>query len=165
VTAALLLALASPAPAHEGPPYPILVDETVGPYVLSVWADPDVGVGTFHVLLDPPAGAALPGGTKVEIWVQPADGRIAEARFEARPARRSGGEQHDAEVEFATEERWRARFVLEGDAGGGEIATEVDVTPPGLGGLDLVWYAAPFAAVGFLWIKALLRRRNLGAAG
>ncbi|HEX2163472.1 MAG TPA: hypothetical protein VHM02_05945, partial [Thermoanaerobaculia bacterium] len=45
--AAVLAAL--PAAAHEGPPYPIVVDRPAGPVLLSVWADPDVGTGTFHV--------------------------------------------------------------------------------------------------------------------
>ena len=30
--------------AHEGPPYPIIVNKSAGPCVLSVWADPDVGI-------------------------------------------------------------------------------------------------------------------------
>ena len=42
--AALAAALAtSTAAAHDGPPYPILVDEALDGWTLSVWADPDVG--------------------------------------------------------------------------------------------------------------------------
>src|SRR5215510_7571836 len=33
--------------AHEGPPYPIMVDKMIGPCLVSVWADPDVGIGTY----------------------------------------------------------------------------------------------------------------------
>ena len=45
--AVLLLACGARVRAHEGPPYPILVDKTLGPCVVSVWSDPDVGTGTF----------------------------------------------------------------------------------------------------------------------
>ena len=65
--------------AHQGPPYPLLVDRTVGPWIVSVWADPDVGVGTFFVMLDPAPGVAPPGETGVEVRVQPSSGRLPEA--------------------------------------------------------------------------------------
>ena len=59
----LLLAalLAGPAAAHDGPPYAVLVDQPAGPTSLSLWADPDVGLGTLHVWLEPIAGQRLPG--------------------------------------------------------------------------------------------------------
>lgn len=157
----LLLVLA--AAPHDGPPYPVIVDEPVGPYLISVWADPDVGVGTFHVMLDPPDGGELPGGTSVDVHVRPVDGHLRESSFACVPTRRADGLQFEGRVDFPTRERWRARFVLDGDGGGGEIATEVEVTPPGLGRLDLLWFAAPFLAIAFLWINAMLRARARSA--
>jgi hypothetical protein len=38
--------------AHEGPPYPILVDHPLKQGKLSIWSDPDVGAGTFHFYLE-----------------------------------------------------------------------------------------------------------------
>ena len=38
--------------AHSGPPYPIVSSAGVGPYVVSVWTDPDIGI-------DWPAGPDL----------------------------------------------------------------------------------------------------------
>jgi len=35
----------------------------------------------------------------------------------------------------------------------------VEVTPPGLGTIDLLWFLFPFLGIAFLWTKALLRRR------
>jgi hypothetical protein len=50
--------------------------------------------------------------------------------------------------------------VLDGSEGGGDAAAEVMATPNGtLGPIELVLYSMPFLAVGFLWIKAVLRRR------
>ena len=86
LTALAALGLApAPALAHAGPPFPILVDRPVGPYVASVWTDPDIGTGTFFVILEPAKGKALPAGTRVRIAVQPVDGRLAEAVHAAEP--------------------------------------------------------------------------------
>ena len=46
-----MLALPATAQAHVGAPYPILLEEAVGPYLVSALADPDVGKGTFYVLV------------------------------------------------------------------------------------------------------------------
>src|SRR5688572_12373430 len=70
-----------PALAHEGPPYPIIVDKAAGPCMLSVWADPDVGTGTFFIILEPHEGGAIPPDIKVEIAVRPLSGRLPEARY------------------------------------------------------------------------------------
>ncbi len=149
-----------PAVAHEGPPYPILVDRRAGPYTLSVWADPDVGIGTFYITPE----SAVPADLAVELWVQPADRRIPEVRFPAVRREGRGPLLYVAEARFATEERWRTRVVLRSSEGTGEIETEVEVTPPGLGPFDLLLYAAPFAAIAFLWIKAVMNRRSRQSA-
>jgi hypothetical protein len=158
---ALLLALlAAPlARAHDGPPYPVLVDQTAGPYVLSVWADPDVGTGTFYIQLEPPPGGAVTEATTVELWVQPADGRSPEVRSLATRKASRDGVRFTADARFDTEEWWRARFVLRGPQGTAEAETKVEVTPPGLGRLDLLVYLAPFLAIAFLWARAALTRR------
>ena len=81
----LLRGSAAPALAHEGPPFPILVDQRVGPYVASVWTDPDIGTGTFFVILEPPEGKELPGGTAVRIAVEPLDKHVEETLYKAEP--------------------------------------------------------------------------------
>ncbi|HEX8293582.1 MAG TPA: hypothetical protein VF570_17600, partial [Pyrinomonadaceae bacterium] len=67
---ALALACAARAGAHEGPPYPILVDKNLGPSVASVWADPDVGTGTFFVILEPRQGDTLPEEVRIDLVVR-----------------------------------------------------------------------------------------------
>lgn len=151
-----LLSAALPAAAHQGPPYPILVDQRNGPYTLSVWADPDVGTGTFYVTIE---GDPAPD-TAVEVWVQPEDRRLPEVKAVAKRQPERNPARFIAEAHFETQEWWRTRLVASGSAGSGEWVTRVKVTPPGLGPWDIALYLAPFLAVGFLWIKAMFRKRQ-----
>jgi hypothetical protein len=155
-----LLATAGRASAHEGPPYPILVDKMIGPCLVSVWADPDVGIGTFFIVLDPPRGGTLPEDVTVEIGVRPVSGRLAEARYKAERENLNSRVQFKAEIPFDAQERWLTRILLKSSHGSGDAAVEVEVTPPGYGRWDLLLYLFPFLAVGFLWLKAFLRRRG-----
>lgn len=155
---ALLVAatcLTSPAAAHDGPPYPIVVDEELGGHLISVWADPDVGLGTFYLYVEQAEGA------HVEIEVEPTDDHLPGAVYEAVPAEEDAPYQLVGEVDFDRRGEWEVRFIMDG-LGGSEVrALVVDVTPPGAGRIDLLWFLFPFVAVGFLWIKVLLKRREL----
>lgn len=151
---------AGPARAHEGPPFPILMDRPVGPYVASVWSDPDIGTGTFFVVLEPPEGRKLPERTRVRIGVQPVTRRLPEAVYEAELQRGRQEGHYFTEVSFDQGEMWRVRVLLDGPEGGCELATEVEATPAGtIGPVALLIYPLPFLAMGFLWLKAALRRR------
>lgn len=156
----LLLLGCLPALAHQGPPFPILVDQKVGPYVASVWSDPDIGTATFFVVLDAPKGHKLPAQTSVRIGVQPLTKRLPEVFYDAEPQPVDEGARYMAKIQFDKGEMWHVRVVLGGSEGGGEMNTQVEATPDGiLGPLGSLVYAFPFLAVGFLWIKAVLRRR------
>ena len=157
---ALLFCLQARAVAHEGPPYPILVDKTLGPCVVSVWADPDVGTGVFFFILEPTPGGRLPDEIRVEVGVRPTSGRLPEAVYAAEREELSGRVQYKAEVPFDAEELWRVRVRLQSPQGGGEATTDVEVTPPGYGRWDLLIYLLPFAAVGFLWLRAVVKGRR-----
>jgi hypothetical protein len=156
----LLVAIASPAGAHNGPPFPIIVDRHVGPYVISLWTHPDVGTGLFWIIMEPSRGAAAPKDLKVEIGVQPVSGRLQEKRYAAKLDSSSAQLQYIVEVPFDVQELWRIHVLLDSSAGFGESTATVEVTPPGLGRWDLLWYASPFAAVAFLWFRVLARRRR-----
>jgi hypothetical protein len=154
----LLLLIPWPASAHQGPPFPVLVDKKTGPYTASVWTDPDVGTGTFFVILE---GHPIVPGTRVRIAVQPVTGRLPEAVYEAEPQVEG---RYLAKVPFDKQEMWRTRVLVDSAQGGGELVTQVEATPDGiLGPLGSLVYAFPFLAVGFLWIKAVLRRRAGGS--
>lgn len=157
---ALALVCAASAAAHDGPPYAILVDKSLGPSVASVWADPDVGTGTFFVILEPAPGTSLPEDIKVEITVRPLDGHAAETVHAAAREAVRGRVQFMAEIPFDAEGPWHVRVRLQSPSGGGEIDTDVEVTPPGLGRWDLLIYLFPFLLVGALWLRAVTRRRR-----
>lgn len=155
-----LPATARRASAHEGPPYLILDEKIIGPCLVSVWADPDVGVGTFYVILDPPQGGTLPEDITVEIGARPVSGRLTETRHKAGREALVSRTQFKAEVPFDAQERWLTRILLNSSRGGGEATVEVEVTPPGYGRWDLLLYLFPFLAVGYLWLNAFLRKRR-----
>ena len=86
--------------AHNGPPFPIIENRRVGPVVISVWTNPDVGTGSFFVMVDPPAGGKIPGDLKVDVAVQPLTGRLAGKTLlrVARESARAGGIQDAGSV-------------------------------------------------------------------
>jgi hypothetical protein len=146
--------------AHDGPPYPIIVDRPLGSLLFSVWTDPDVGEGTFYLIFTTAPGTSMEGTIDAAISVEPADGHAAPARHLTQPMKSSGDARRLALVPFDREGVWRARFEVATPAGVHVVESEVEVTPPGGGPSALLLYLMPFVLVGFLWIKALLRRRG-----
>lgn len=157
--AALILALAGAAAAHEGPAYPILVDQKAGPYTVSLWGDPDTGTGTFFILADAGAQGPSRDDTRAELWVQPSNGRLPEARSTAVREPMRTGLRFVARPPFDAEGRWRVRVMLRGARGEAEVGAEVDVTPPDLGRGGMLYYLLPFLGIGAVWAKAALARR------
>ncbi len=153
---ALLAAPASPSHAHEGPPYPVLVDGQAGPYTLSVWADPDLGTGTFFVLFDPPLTRSAPD-PQVHIEVWPSTSRLPPVRGDAH---RQPDDAFMAQVPFDREEPWKVKLHVQGPLGEGETILEVQVTAPGYGRWDLVIYFTPFLLLGGLWVLVSIQRRT-----
>ena len=156
----LLLAFllgALPIHGHSGPPFPILVDQRVGPYVASVWTDPDIGTGTFFVILEAPKGGSLPAKAAVRIGVQPVSKRLPEVLYEAEPQSVKEGARYFTKVKFDKGGMWHTRILIDGS----ELRADVEPTPDGIiGPFASLVYALPFLGIGFLWIKAALRRRS-----
>lgn len=151
---------AAPARAHIGPPFPIIENQKVGPYTVALWTHPDVGTGTFFVLVDPPPGGKVPDDLKIGIGVQPESGRLAEVVYNATRDDTRGQAQYKTLAEFDRQEFWRIRLVLQSSQGGGEALSRVEATPPGFGRWDLLLYLLPFLAVAFLWFRGIARTRN-----
>lgn len=158
--AALILCAGLPAWAHNGPPFPIMEGKKVGPFTVSVWSNPDVGTGTFFVMIDPPANAKVPGDLKVDVIVQPVSLRLPEAKYGAWREKVRNQVEYKTDVPFDRQEEWRVRILLASSMGGGEAQTNVQVTPPGLGRWDLLLYLLPFLGIGILWFKAAATRRS-----
>jgi hypothetical protein len=154
-----LALLPTTAHAHSGPPFPLLVDEKAGPYKVSVWADPDIGTGTFFVFVESPDGGKV-GDVEVKVSVKPTSGRLSEASYEAKPQQAGSRVQHVAEVEFDAQEFWQVHFEISGPAGKGELSAEVEATPPGLGVWDFALYLFPFVLLATLWVYGVIRYRN-----
>jgi hypothetical protein len=162
VLAIALLTLAQIARAHEGPPFPIAEAQRTGPYQLVLWADPDIGVGEVYVVLESPDGRVMIPPSRVRIGVQPASGRSPEMVYELVPQRVRSGARYHGEVRLDRGELFRFRAIVEGPAGGGEARAEVEATPDGvLGPIGALVYLVPFLAVGAVWVRAALRRRNV----
>ena len=162
-TALLLILLsltATTSHAHDGPPFPLFVDQQVGPYKVSVWTDPDVGTGTFFVVTSTANGASLPQDLKVQIGVQPVSGRLPEASYPSERETLQAQVQFKSLVQFDAQEMWRIRIQLQSAQGSYETFATVEATPPGLGRWDLLIYLAPFLAIGFLWFMAFMRKRR-----
>ncbi len=162
VQTSLLAMLFSPrAEAHNGPPFPIITDQRVGPCIISLWTHPDVGMGLFFVMVDPLPGETIPKDLKIQIGVQPLSGRLAEVVYPASLEDLRGQVEYKTEVQFDQQEFWKVRLILSSSAGGGEALSKVEATPPGFGRWDLLLYLLPFLGVGFLWVTAITKRRRL----
>lgn len=160
---ALWLTLPTLASAHNGPPFPIIENRKVGPCIVALWTHPDVGTGAFYVFVEPAPGGAIPNDLKIEIGVQPITGRLPETFYEAQRVKSRGQVQYNAQAAFDRQELWRVRLVVQSSQGGGEATAQVEVTPPGFGRWDLLFFLLPFLFVAFLWfrgISRLRRRRN-----
>jgi hypothetical protein len=161
---ALLLALALMSPAlasaHNGPPFPIIENRRVGPCVISLWTHPDIGTGTFFVIVDPAPGGTVPGDLKVKIGVQPESGRLAEVQYSADRDATQGQLQFKTAVAFDRDEFWRVHLVLESAQGGGEAFSRVEATPVGFGRWDLLFFLLPFLAVILLFLRGMSRHKN-----
>ena len=152
----MVLSAARTTTAHEGPPFPLFVDQKVERYVVSVWTDPDVGTALFFVIVD---GQELPKDLSVKIGVQPVSGRLAEVFYPAERENIQGRVQYKSQVQFDAQELWRVRVQLQSaQSGNAETVATVEATPPGYGRWDLLIYLLPFLAVGLLWAVAMIRK-------
>ena len=148
------------ARAHNGPPFPIIVDQRLGPCIVSLWTHPDIGLGTFFVMVDAAPGTAIPSDLKIDLGIQPVSGRLAEVIYPTRRENLRGQVEYKTEVNFDRQEFWRARLILHSSQGDGESSASVEATPAGFGRWDLLLYLLPFAGVGILWFKAVTTKRN-----
>jgi hypothetical protein len=158
--AALSPLFALPAGAHNGPPFPIIENRRIAGCVISLWTHPDIGTGTFFVLVDPVPGGKIPDGLRVEIGIQPESGRLAEVVYPAVREDSRGQVEYNVSAQFDRDEFYRVRLVLRSSQGTEEALSHVEATPPGYGRWDLLLYLLPFLAVAFLWFRGMSRRRR-----
>lgn len=160
MVAVLVICAAAPAWAHIGPPYPILENRKIGDLTVSVWSNPDVGEGSFFVVIDPPKGASVPSDMKVQVAVQPVSRRLPEQRYDAWREKLRSRVEFKAVVPFDKEETWRVRILLASAQVTGETDVDVPVTPTLLGRWSLLFFLLPFLAIAALWLRAVSVRRK-----
>jgi hypothetical protein len=146
--------------AHIGPPYPIMQNRKIGPFNVEVWSNPDVGTGSFFIIIDPPKGGTVPADMKVQVAVQPVSKRLPEAIYGAWREKLLDHVEFKADVPFDQEETWHIRILFASSVASGETDTDVQVTPTLLGRWNLLLFLLPFVGIGVLWFKAASVRRN-----
>jgi hypothetical protein len=153
--------------AHSGPPFPILSNRIVGPYDISIWADPDAtddgsAAGQFWVMLRPAAGAgSLPDGTHADVSINALDRSAPRVSGRAQPVNGETSRQFAALV-MDHEGRFGVAVTVDGPLGRAEVEADVDATydlrpAP----IMMAVYLMPFVLVGLLWVKLLVRRRKI----
>ena len=147
--------------AHRGAPSAIFRDQRVGPYVASVWTDPEVGSGPLYVVVEPATGVTFTQPSTVRVGIAPVSGRVPEVVREAHPMRVRRGARFMTDVVFDRAEPWNLRVVIDGSAGGGQLTSQVETVPNvSTGPFVLVLSLLPFLAVGGLWWRAAVIRRR-----
>jgi len=151
--------------AHAGPPYPIVSNQLIGAYRISVWTDPDTtddgsAGGQFWVMVDPAGGGTAPAKVRAQVTVRALDRPGAPVTAQAAPVNGNPARQFAA-VTMDHEGRFAVRVDVESEAGRASLDSEVqatyDLRPSRL---VLLIYAVPFLLVGFLWTTLLVRRRR-----
>jgi hypothetical protein len=168
LTCALVMVTAT-IRAHDGPPYPIVSNQLLGTYRVSVWTDPDTtddgsAGGQFWVMIDPVhAGGSVPANVRAEITVRPLDRAGAAVTGRAAPVNDDPSRQFVA-VTMDHEGRFAVRLNMESESGRVGIDSEVQATYDSRPSpLLLVVYLVPFLLAGFLWTTLLVRRRRAHA--
>ena len=150
------------AEAHQGPPFPILMDQPAAGYMVSVWADPDIGDAQFFIIVESPTGNMPREAPLVALWTEPTSGRLDRATYATTRETLKHQMQFAAEPYFDQRDMWKVGFRLTNpDGRSEELTTEIESTPPGYGPWDLAIYLFPFVLLGALWVVALIRRSRM----
>lgn len=149
---------------HHGVPSRVVDDQRVGPYLASVWIEPEVGDGTVYVMLDAADGLPFTPPSAVLVAFVPTSGRLAEVVQEAHPEPLRGqhGGRYMTKLTFDRPDRWKVRVIVDGSAGGRQLAMHVEsASNASLGRLGVILGSIPFLLVGFVyWRSCLARRRS-----
>jgi hypothetical protein len=168
--ALLLLASAVRLAAHSGPPFPIVSDRVVGPYLVSIWTDPDVTEdgspgGQFWVTMHLADGRTpVPPATRVRVAIRPLDRPGTVRTADAAPVNGDPTQQFVALL-MDHEGPFAVHAAIDGPRGTATVDSRVDAT------YDLrparwllVLYLLPFLAVAGLWLKLLRARHSRARA-
>jgi hypothetical protein len=164
-----LLVIAGAAVAHDGPPYPIVSNQLLGAYRISLWTDPDTtddgtAGGQFWVMIDPvAAGDSVSVQVTTRVTIRPLDRPGSSQTAPAVPVSGDVTRRFVA-LPMDHEGRFAVRLDVESVAGQESVDSEVqatyDLRPSRL---LLGVYLLPFLLTGLLWTMLLIRRRRARA--
>ena len=148
------------AKAHNGPPFPIVTDKQIGTVKIAVWTHPDIGLGTFFVLVDPMPGTSVPNDLKIDLGIQPTSNRLPEVVYPMQRDTGRGQIQYNAQVEFDKQDFFKVRIQVRSSAGSGEVSSQVEATPQGFGRWDLLFYLLPFLFIAAMFYRGVRKSRK-----
>jgi hypothetical protein len=138
------------------------MDKPLAGYVVSVWADPDIGEATFYIVVESPSGGPPAEKPRVSMWFEPVSGRLERATCDTTVNTLRNQLQYVARPHFDRRDQWEVGFRITSRRGAAEdLTTHIESTPPGFGPWDLAIYLFPFALLGGMWLLAINRRRHL----
>ena len=146
--------------AHNGPPFPIVTDKQIGAVKIAVWTHPDIGVGTFFVLVDPLPGMSVPNDLKIDLGIQPTSNRLPEVVYPMTRDNGRGEVQYNTQVEFDKQDFFRVRVRVQSSAGSGEAISQVEATPQGFGRWDLLFYLSPVLVIAAMFYHGVRKKRK-----
>lgn len=158
---AALFLVPQQAPAHVGPPFPILENKKVGPVNVELWIHPDIGSSLVFVVVHPLPGQTIPKDLKMEVGVQPESGRLKEVLYGMWRDNTQDYVQYNSQVEFDRDEMWKVHLLVYSGGVTEHAYARVEATPTVLGSWELLLYLLPFVGVGFLWFKVAAKRRQI----
>jgi hypothetical protein len=138
--ALLLLFGIRPAQAHGGGT-PQLTNAEAGPYLVSVWTEPDpIRVGEFHVTVavlespDPSSSGREGGDLVLDATVQVGVKPVSQAgqTLVAYATRENAVNKllYEADLDLPSEGQWRVDIQVEGPAGIGSTGFDIEAAPP-----------------------------------
>jgi hypothetical protein len=164
-SAATVILCTAAVHAHDGPPFPILSDHVAGPYVISIWTDPDTTDdgspgGQFWIRIHTANKTTPPPATRAMVTVKPLDRPGPEPRAPTSPIRGDVTNQFAALV-MDHEGRFAVQVLVDGPLGSAAVDSTVEATynlrPPRT---LILLFVVPFLLVGLLWGRLLIRRRG-----
>lgn len=177
LTICLLLAawLAAPPPAGaHGGGKPQLVNSPAGPYLVSVWTNPDpLRVGTAHFTIavsePPPPGAengeiVLNAAVRVALTPQNQPPEVRPVGGLATHQDATNKLFYETDLEVPLEGLWQVAVLIDGPAGAGEVAFEIEVRPAGGTNWTLLGGVAVVLVMAALLIQFSQKRTRPGRA-
>lgn len=156
------IALPRSAHAHLGPPFPVITDQPIPGYKVTVLTNPDTTQAIAYVVLEPVIGVKGPVPAKVEVWIEPVDRHTARSTYPCAKEFSRESQRFVTQPNFDAVGRWYLGANLQfADGTSYRFITNVDATPPGIGRLGLVLFALPLVGFGLLFVAVLRRRKRL----